>query len=186
MESMNHFRERFEALAQQMRAMGTPTRRVERRRRWWRGIACAGLLVSLLSLAPPSQAADFTCPAGDVACLIDAITQANANEEAHTITLEAGTYTLTTVDNDTDGSNGLPSVTGIITIQGAGVEATSLERMRARLPSASGMSPRRGISRSTDSPYAGLGTSLLTEGACLTRGGRSLLPTARSPQTALV
>jgi hypothetical protein len=42
--------------------------------------------------------------------------------------LEAGIYTLTTVDNTTDGPNGLPSVTSTLTIQGAGAEATSIEQ----------------------------------------------------------
>src|SRR5436309_14107669 len=37
------------------------------------------------------QAADFACPAGDVACVIDAINTANANGQANTITLAAGT-----------------------------------------------------------------------------------------------
>jgi hypothetical protein len=104
---------------------------VARRLRWGRGIACAGLLVSLLSLAPPSQAADLACAAGDVACLIDAINQANANGEANTITLEAGTYALTAVDNNTNGPNGLPSVTSTLTIRGAGAETTIIERAAA-------------------------------------------------------
>src|SRR5712691_11915418 len=128
MDSMDNFRERFEALEQQKKVIGAHTRMVERRLRWWWGIACAGLLVSLLSLAPLSQAADFACAAGDVACLIDAINQANANGEANTITLEAGTYTLTAVDNDTDGLNGLPSVTSTLTLQGAGIDTTVIER----------------------------------------------------------
>jgi hypothetical protein len=63
-----------------------------------------------------------------VACLIDAINQANANGEANTITLEAGTYSLTARNNSTDGFNGLPSVTGIVTIQGAGADATVIAR----------------------------------------------------------
>src|SRR5262252_5202547 len=86
------------------------------------------LLLGLIGLGPASQAADFTCPAGDGACLIDAITTANANGEANTITMEAGTYTLTTVHNDTDGPNGLPSVTSTLTITGVGAETTSIER----------------------------------------------------------
>jgi hypothetical protein len=126
---MDNFRERFEALAQRTEHVHQHTRLVARRRRWWRSIACGvGLLVGLLSLARTSQAADFACPAGDVACLIAAINTANANGEANTITLEAGTYTLTAVDNDTDGPNGLPSVTGVVTIKGAGADATILER----------------------------------------------------------
>ena len=129
MDSMDNFRERFEALEQWTEHLQPHTRLVARRRRWWRSIACGvGLLVGLLSLARTSQAADFACPAGDVACLIAAINTANANGEANTITLEAGTYTLTAVDNDTDGPNGLPSVTGVVTIKGAGADATILER----------------------------------------------------------
>jgi hypothetical protein len=128
MESIDNVRERIEALAQQMNVMGAHTRSVERRLRWWRGVACCGLLLGLVSLVSPSQAADFACASGDVACLIDAINQANANGEANTITLEAGTYTLTAVDNTTDEANGLPSVSGTITIKGVGVDATILER----------------------------------------------------------
>ena len=75
MDSMDNFRERFEALEQQMKVMGAHTLSAERRLRWWRGIACGVLLLSLVSLAPPSQATDFSCTAGDVACLIDAISR---------------------------------------------------------------------------------------------------------------
>jgi hypothetical protein len=85
-------------------------------------------LLALVSLARTSQAADFACPAGDVACLIAAINTANANGEANTIRLKAGTYTLTAVDNDTDGPNGLPSVTSTLTLQGTGADATSIAR----------------------------------------------------------
>jgi hypothetical protein len=85
-------------------------------------------LLALVSLAHPGHAADFACAAGDVACLITAINTANANGEANTLTLEAGIYTLTTVDNTTDGPNGLPLVTSTLTIQGAGAEVTSIER----------------------------------------------------------
>jgi hypothetical protein len=35
MDSMDNFRKRFEALEQQMKGMGTHTRMVERRPRWW-------------------------------------------------------------------------------------------------------------------------------------------------------
>jgi hypothetical protein len=65
-----------------------------------------------------------------VACLIAAIHEANANGEANTIALEAGTYTLTAVDNTTDGPNGLPSITSefLLTIQGPWAESTLIER----------------------------------------------------------
>jgi hypothetical protein len=89
-----------------------------------------GMLLGLLGSWQMGHAAEFTCPAGEsgVTCLIAAIKEANANGEANTIRLQAGTYTLTAVDNTTDGPNGLPSVTSTLTIQGAGAEATSLER----------------------------------------------------------
>src|SRR5713101_4965706 len=38
------------------------------------------------------------------------------------------TYTLTAVDNDTDGPNGLPSITSTLTIKGDGADTTILER----------------------------------------------------------
>jgi hypothetical protein len=86
--------------------------------------------IGLALAAPhPVQAKTFHCGAGDVACLIAAITEANANGQKHnTIRLEAGTYTLTTVDNNTDGANGLPSVTSPLTIRGAGADGTTIER----------------------------------------------------------
>jgi len=135
MDRRNNVGEQCAALAPQREGMDASTRMGARRLRWWRGIVYGVLLMSLVSLVPLSQATDFTCTAGNVACLIDAINQANANGEANTITLKAGTYTLTAVDNDTDGPNGLPSVTSTLTIQGAGAEATSLERA----PSVSGL-----------------------------------------------
>jgi hypothetical protein len=57
-----------------------------------------------------------------------AIREANANGEENTITLEAGTYTLTAVDNTTEGPNGLPSVTSPLTIQAAVAESIVIER----------------------------------------------------------
>jgi hypothetical protein len=91
-------------------------------------VSIAAALIGTLLLSQPGQAAEFTCASGDVACLIKAIREANANGEANTITLEVGTYPLTTVDNNTDGSNGLPSITSPLTLQGAGADATVIER----------------------------------------------------------
>jgi hypothetical protein len=84
----------------------------------------------MILLATPRlvEAAVFNCPSGNVTCLIDAINTANANGEANTIILEAGTYTLTVVDNTTDAPNGLPLVTSILTIMGLGAETTIIER----------------------------------------------------------
>src|SRR6266850_7568315 len=59
MDSMDSIRERLEALEQQTKAMEVHTHTVERRLRWWRGIACGVVMLSLLSLALPSgKAAD--------------------------------------------------------------------------------------------------------------------------------
>jgi hypothetical protein len=74
------------------------------------------------------HAAEFSCAAGDVPCRIEAISVANTNGETNTITLAAGLYTLTAVDNNTDGPTGLPSVTGPLTLRGAGADSTVLER----------------------------------------------------------
>jgi len=86
------------------------------------------LCVGLIAAAPASEAATITCPSGDVPCLIAAIHAANANGEANTIRLAAGAYTLTAEDNSTDGPTGLPSVTGTLTIAGAGAGVTTVER----------------------------------------------------------
>ncbi len=57
----------------------------------------------------------------DVNELINTINIANGSGGADTINLAADcTYTLTTVNNDTDGPNGLPSITSEITINGNG------------------------------------------------------------------
>jgi hypothetical protein len=151
MDSRDNFRERFEALEQQTEQLQQHTHMVERRLRWWRGIVGSVLLMSLVSLVSLSQAADLMCGAGDVACLINAINTANANGEANTITLEAGTYTLTAVDNTIDGPNGLPSVTSTLTIQGAGVDTTVIERASSAPPSDSPISRRPACSRSPGS-----------------------------------
>jgi hypothetical protein len=133
----------LEALENQIRA-------VKPQLHYWRGIACgqtsrserrshysatlllAALFVYALTPARPSQAARFVCSSGDVACLITAINMANANGEANTITLRAGTYTLTAVDNITEGlpdeRNGLPSITSTLILRGAGPGSTILQR----------------------------------------------------------
>jgi hypothetical protein len=99
-------------------------------------IPVVALLIISLGLCDPSPAAEFSCGAGDVACLIAAINTANASGEANTITLEAGTYTLTAVNNNTGGPNGLPVITSPfpLTIQGAGAEVTSIDRSASAPP----------------------------------------------------
>ena len=52
---------------------------------------------------PQSRRRPFIVALGMCPCLIAAINEANANGEKNTIRLEAGTYTLTAVDNGTSG-----------------------------------------------------------------------------------
>ena len=74
-------------------------------------------------------AATFTCRAGDTACVIDVMLEAQQSLET-TLILEAGVYTLTAPDPDSfvEGPTGLPVVTSSVTIQGQGAAQTLLER----------------------------------------------------------
>jgi len=75
-------------------------------------------IFTLSFISAPLYAAEFFCPSGNVTCLIAAINEANRNGENNTINLEPGTYTLQVIDNNTEGPNGLPSITGRISILG--------------------------------------------------------------------
>jgi hypothetical protein len=87
------------------------------------------LVLGLVGFSLAAHAATLHCGAGDVPCLITAIHTANTNGESNTLTLAAGTYTLTAVDNGAVGNgNGLPVLTGTLTITGQGADATILER----------------------------------------------------------
>ena len=97
----------------------------------------AGMAMSAI-LPPVARANEITVADGVVDIAIDgqcslkeAIINANDDAATHpdcppgngddTINLAAGaTYTLATVDNETDGPNGLPSITSQITINGNG------------------------------------------------------------------
>jgi hypothetical protein len=84
-----------------------------------------------------SNAAEFFCTSGNVPCIIAAIKEANQNGKENTINLAIGTYTLQAIDNNIvgpegllEGPNGLPSITGRITIRQNELGAT-IERERA-------------------------------------------------------
>jgi hypothetical protein len=69
MDSMDHIRERFEALERQTeqlkhetQALKAHTYTVERQLRWWRGIACGVMLLGLVSLPLQSGTAADTQP----------------------------------------------------------------------------------------------------------------------------
>jgi len=105
---------------------------------WSAGKGMTGLvmvtLLGLLGLVQSTYPAEFSCAAGDVSCLITAIHTANSNGEINTITLAVGLYTLTTVDHDTDGPTGLPSITSVLTLRGPGAQSTVLERAASAPP----------------------------------------------------
>jgi hypothetical protein len=83
----------------------------------------------VLTLVPTlTWAKTFHCPAGDVACFVASIDQANASGQKNTILLEAGTYTLMAVNNTAEGDNGLPMITSALTITGEGAATTIIER----------------------------------------------------------
>jgi hypothetical protein len=93
----------------------------QRREKWLSSatlsVQMAACLIFVFSMPHLANARDFTVPAGDVAGLINAITMANRNpSESNRIILGAGIYTLREVNNDTDGPNGLPSITNVLTI----------------------------------------------------------------------
>ena len=131
MDSLDNFRERCEALAQRTEPLPQHPRTSKQQLPWWRSpwrVAAVAALGLALALPLLVQAKTFHCGAGDVQCLIDAINQANANGEKNTLRLAAGTYTLTDVDNTTDGPTGLPSITSTLTMKGDGAATTILER----------------------------------------------------------
>jgi hypothetical protein len=125
MDSTDSFRECFETLEH----------RIGRRVHWSACLLGAALVVYNLATSSPVQAKTFHCGAGDVQCLIAAINEANANrQKKNTIRLEAGTYTLTAIDNTTVDepflpvANGLPVITSLLTITGQRAETTIIER----------------------------------------------------------
>jgi hypothetical protein len=98
-----------------------------------RMISLPTLVVFILAIPLVVQAKTFQCRGGDVACLITAINQANAQPgKKHEIRLAAGTYTLTAVNNESADGTGLPSITKDITIRGAGASTTIVERASDR------------------------------------------------------
>jgi hypothetical protein len=100
--------------------------------RWhitWSVAIVTGLGLALL-IPSTVQARTFQCRAGDAACLVASIKQANVQPgPQHEIRLEGGTYTLTAVENETNGPNGLPLVTSSLVIRGTGSETTVIAHM---------------------------------------------------------
>lgn len=95
--------------------VGNPLRRFKLR------VALCLLLLGLISISSTefTQAADFSVACNDISALLGAINSANASEGSDVISLAPDcTYTLTAADNNSDGPNGLPSITGTTTLIG--------------------------------------------------------------------
>lgn len=87
------------------------------------------LIGAVASLGGTAIAATFNCSAGNSPCLIAAIGSANGLPGGHRINLAPGIYTLASVNNTSvHGPNGLPVVTGNITIVGGGASSTVIRR----------------------------------------------------------
>jgi hypothetical protein len=94
------------------------------------GLALLTSLVFSLASLLAAQMTGFNLTCGDSIGLIQAINQANLSSEVGTITLNPDhqadcVYTLTSPHNNTDGHNGLPSITSQIILEG---EGATLER----------------------------------------------------------
>jgi len=85
--------------------------------------AAVGLMAFGLLASPQiAAAAAISC---STPTLISAISAANSQIGGGTVTLASGcVYTLTTVNNSTDGGTGLPVITGAVTIAGNGATIT--------------------------------------------------------------
>jgi Divergent InlB B-repeat domain len=92
-------------------------------------VLALAILAVLVLQAGSASAATFTAACsgttGDPASLVAAITNANAAGGSNTVQLSAGcTYTLTAVNNNWYGPDGLPAVASEITIEGNGATIT--------------------------------------------------------------
>jgi len=95
-----------------------------------RSILVALFLLGSLAVLPQPRAAAANYTPATVADLIADITAANASSENDVIDLGGQTFTLTTVNNITDGNNGLPSIlssatAGELTIQNGTIKRST-------------------------------------------------------------
>lgn len=101
-------------------------------------IGCSALTAIFLLFLPPVRnidAAEFSCPAGNVPCLISSIETANLLPGAHAILLDPGIYTLPaslrtpTDPSVADAVNGLPSIKSSVRIEAISeTDPTVIER----------------------------------------------------------
>ena len=131
--------------------------------------------VTITVEAPAITFCDATIPTSDTVVLISAIASANSAGTPQTICLETGTYTLTAVDHSADGPNGLPSISGDVTLVGLGSGAT-IERssgapdFRLFNVTASGSLTLENISIRNGRASSGNGGAILNAGSLMLDG----------------
>jgi hypothetical protein len=123
------------------------------------------LVISLICMLPIGHAAEFSCAAGNVTCLIASINEANGFPGDHDITLEAGTYTLQAQSST---GSGLPVITSSIRIR-ASVENPAT--VIARDPSAGSF---RTFNVATGGRLHLIGITVLRSSSGFTLGGAIL------------
>src|SRR5215510_12678052 len=110
MERMDNVWERIEALEQQMKLMGAHTRTVERRLRWWRGVAGGVMVLGLLSGVLPSgttvDAQQGGLPAR-VAALEDKLVAVTFNSANHELMLTGANLRIVNGLGSTETTNGV-------------------------------------------------------------------------------
>src|SRR5262245_11931960 len=110
MESMDNVRERFEALEQRTEHLQQHIRTVERRLRWWRGVACGVMVLGLLSgVLPPGRTVDAQqagLPAR-VAALEDKLVAVTFNSANHELILTGANLRIVNGLGSTETTNGL-------------------------------------------------------------------------------
>jgi hypothetical protein len=110
MGSMDNFRERFEALEQRTEHLQQHIRTVERRLRWWRGIACGLGLLGLVSLPLQSGTAADTQPKGVTARLAAVEQKLSAltfNAAANEVVITGANLRIVNGLGSTERTNGL-------------------------------------------------------------------------------
>jgi hypothetical protein len=110
MDSMDNFRERFEALEQRTEHLQQHIRTVERRLRWWRSIACGVMLLGVVSLPLQSGTAADTQPGGmaeRMAAMEKKLRAMTFNDTANEVVITEANLRIVNGLGSTETTNGL-------------------------------------------------------------------------------
>ena len=110
MDSMDNFRERFEALEQRTEHLQQHIRTVDRRLRWWRSIACGVMLLGVVSLPLQSGTAADTQPGGmaeRMAAMEKKLRAMTFNDTANEVVITEANLRIVNGLGSTETTNGL-------------------------------------------------------------------------------